>query len=74
MSAISATFLRLHEPPHLRDVGSDDVRRLLLDQLAVAVLAVEVLAGADRGPGIGVTLAWASMFSGGTGSSSQSRS
>lgn len=44
-------LLGLGEAAHLGDVRGDDPGRLLLDQLAVAVLAVEVLAGADRRSG-----------------------
>ena len=43
-------LLGLGEAAHLRDVGGDDASRLLLDQLAIALLAIEVLARADRRP------------------------
>ena len=47
----------LREPAAFRDVGHDDVDRLLLDQLAETVAQIEILAGADRRGGGALDLA-----------------
>ena len=43
-------LLEFQQSAHLRNVGRDDARRLLFNQLAKALVQVEVLAGADRRP------------------------